>query len=412
MYLYLQKNEIMITKNTTILFILFALSSYGQWGLGNIQKAVEHKTKQHFENEGEAIGEKHAEKGLQAADDGVNKLVAWEDEQLADEKTFIDTNFIEASDIQWKRLWFVSGKEVVFYDKPFNFEEKKGVPSNWYAMEGSEKNIQVDRLDQGKSILVGGKGYLTPKVENASSDYLSDNFTVEFDFMMPIIPFGKPFSILFYAKDKQQENEIAPIKINQNKIWYNDSSGYYPLMANDEDNGVSNWYHLSISYNKGIMQIFLNEKLMIAYEEEINPTGITIDYFAISPIFFKNFLIANNQEPIIDQINSGTYTTYDIDYIAYKNKLSGLSGSILSKVAKQLTDNPDLKLDIDVYFSQFDKADENKKFGEAKTTAIAKSLLAMGVNITQINISYKGSIEQTKGNSENYKSEAVYFRKR
>ena len=183
-------------------------------------------------------------------------------------------------------------------------------------------------------------------------------------------------------------------------------------MANDEDSGVSNWYHLSISYNKGIMQIFLNERLMVAYEEEINPTGITIDYFAISPIFFKNFLIANNQEPIIDQINSGEFTTYDIDYIAYKNKLSGMSGSILSKVAKQLTDNPDLKLDIDVYFSQFDKADENKKFGEAKTTAIAKSLLAMGVNITQINISYKGSIEQAKDNSENYKSEAVYFRKR
>ena len=399
-------------KLISIILIALTVNGYAQWGLGSIQRSVEKKTQRHFEQKGESIAEEHANKGLQAAGDGVDKLVAWEDEQLADEKTFIDTNFIESSDIQWKRLWFVSGKEIVFYDKPFNFEEKKGVPSNWYAMEGTEKNIQVDQLDQGRSILVGGKGYLTPKLENSANDYLSDNFTVEFDFMMPIVPFAKPFNILFYAKDKQKENEIAPIKINQNKIWYKDSSGYYPIMANDEQTGMSNWYHVSISYNKGIMQVFLNEKLMIAYEEEINPTGITFDYYAISPIFYKNFLIANMQEPIIDQINSGVFTTYDIDYIAYKNKLSGMSGSILSKVAKQLSDNPDLKLDIDVYFSQFDKADENKKYGEAKTTAIAKSLLAMGVNITQINLTYRGSVEQKKGSSDNHKSEAVYFRKK
>ncbi len=400
---------------TLTILVLIAVSSNAQWGIGgSIQRSVERKTKKHFEDKGEKIGEEHAKKGINAglneADKGVNKLVSWEDEQLADEKTFIDTNFIEDSDIQWKRLWFVSGKDVVFYDKPFNFEEKKGVPSNWYAMKGTDKNIQVDRLDQGKSILVAGKGYLTPKVENVETDYLSDNFTIELDFMMPIVPFAKPFNILFYAKNKQKENNISPIKINQNKIWYKDSSGYYPIMANDE-NGMSNWYHLSISYNKGILQVFLNEKLMIAYDEEINPTGVTLDYYAISPIFFKNVLITNNQEPIIDQINSGVYATYDIDYLAYKDRLSGLSGSILSKISKQLTDNPDLKLDIDVYFSQFDKADENKKYGEAKTTAIAKSLLAMGVNITQINLTYRGSVEQKKGSSDNYKSEAVYFRK-
>lgn len=399
-------------KLITVLFLALTINSFGQWGLGSIQRSVEKKTKNHFERKGEAIGEEHAEKGLKAASDGVDKLVAWEDEQLADEKTFIDTNFIEASDIQWKRLWFVSGKDVVFYDKPFNFEEKKGVPSNWYAKKGTEKNIQVDQLDQGRSILVAGKGYLTPKVNNIESDYLSDNFTVEFDFMMPIVPFAKPFNVLFYAKDKQKENEIAPIKINQNKVWYKDSSGFYPVMANDEQTGMSNWYHVSISYNKGILQVFLNEKLMIAYKEDINPTGITFDYYAISPIFFKNFLIANNQQPIIEQINAGVFTSYDIDYIAYKNKLSGISGSILSKVAKQLTENPDLKLDIDVYFSQFDNADENKKYGEAKTTAIAKSLLAMGVNITQINLTYRGSVEHKKGSADNYKSEAVYFRKR
>jgi len=394
-----------------LVFTLLSINSFGQWG--NIQRNIERKTQRHFEKKGEDIGKEHAEeaadKGLQSASDGVDKLVEWEDEQLADEKTFIDTNFIEATDIQWQKLWFVSGKDVVFYDKPFNYEEKKKVPSNWYIKEKTEDNIQVDRLDQGKSILVGGKGYLTPKIKAVEKDYLSDNFTIEFDFMMPIVPFAKPFNILFYAKDKQKEIEIAPIKINQNKIWYKDSSGYYPIMANDEQTGMSNWYHVSISYNKGIMQIFLNEKLMIAYKEAINPTGFTIDYYAISPIFYKNFLIANNQEPIIKQLNSGQFITYDIDYIAYKERLNGISISILSKIAKQLNDDTNLKLNIEVYFSQFDDEKENKKYGEQKTSAIAKSLLSMGVNITQINMIYKGSIKQEPGNINNLKSEIVNF---
>ncbi len=396
----------------TIFLIGLSISSFAQFG--NIQRSIERKTKNHYEEKGEAIGEKHAteaaNKGMQSASDGIDKLVAWEDEQLADEKIFIDTNFIEYTDIQWQRLRFVSGENVIFYDKPFNFEEDEKVPSNWHINGKSKGEVQVSRLDQGKIIIVSADGFLTPKIENIEQDYLPDNFTLEFDFMMPVVPFSKPFSIYFYAKDEQQDNNLAPIKINQNVVTYKDSSGYYPVVANDE-NGMSNWYHLSISYNKDFLQIFINERLMVTYKEDINPTGFTIDYFAIAPIFYKNFLIASNQEPIIDQINSGVFTTYDIDYIAYKNRLSGLSSSILSKVAKQLNDDPDLKLDIDVYFSQFDNDDENNKYGEEKTTAIAKTLLAMGVNVTQINMKFKGSVKQKPGSEDNLKSEVVCFRK-
>jgi len=396
----------------TLLLIAFSMGSFAQFG--NIQRSIERKTRKHYQDKGEAIGEKHAneaaEKGLQAADDGVNKLVKWEDEQLADEKIFIDTNFIEYSDIQWQRLRFVSGENIIFYDKPFNFEKDEKAPSNWFINKKSKGDVQISGLDQGKVIITSGQGYLTPLIKNPEQDYLPDNFTIEFDFMMTVVPFSKPFSIYFYAKGKQKANDIAPIKINQNVVTYKDSSGYYPVLANDE-NGMSNWYHLSVSYNKGLMQIYLNERLMVAYKEDINPTGITIDYFAIAPIFYKNILIASDQKPIIEQINSGVFTTYDIDFIAYKNRLSGMSASVLSKVAKQLTDNPELKLNIDVYFSQFDDPEENKKYGEAKTTAIAKTLLAMGVNVTQINMNFKGSVKQEQGGDDNMKSEVVFFRK-
>ena len=194
----------------TIFLIGLSISSFAQFG--NIQRSIERKTKNHYEEKGEAIGEKHAteaaNKGMQSASDGIDKLVAWEDEQLADEKIFIDTNFIEYTDIQWQRLRFVSGENVIFYDKPFNFEEDEKVPSSWHINGKSKGEVQVSRLDQGKIIIVSADGFLTPKIENIEQDYLPDNFTLEFDFMMPVVPFSKPFSIYFYAKDEQQDNNL------------------------------------------------------------------------------------------------------------------------------------------------------------------------------------------------------------
>jgi len=400
-----------------ILAMAFAVNSYGQFGIQNYYKK---KVEKHYEKEGEKQAQKGvdaglnaadeaAEKGLNEAEKGAQKFDDWAEDEFADEVVFVDENLVDAENIQWQRLRFVSGKDLIFLDKPFNFEKEKRAPSNWYIKKGS--HTEISEFDQGKVIMGAGEGFLTPKLNNVESDYLPDNFTFEFDFMMPVSPFSKPMNINFYAKDKQSRKGFWPIKINKNIVTYKDSSAHYPVLFAD-DNGMDHWYRFSLSYNKGLIKVYLNERLMITYQDDVEPTGLSIDYMAYTPIFFKNFVLATNSVSIEDQLNAGSYTSYNVEYMSYNEKLSGRSISELAPIANMLKKNPDMKIEAEVYFSQSEKKKENNKFGEMKADAIRDVLVAMGVAANQVSSNFVGSIESAAGNSDNIKSEMVVFRKK
>lgn len=395
--------------------LAFSVNSFGQWG-GSIQNHYKNKVKNSYKRKGKAEGQKHideqANKGLDEADKGIQKYEDWEEKEFADEKVFIDTNVIENSQIQWQRLRFVSGNKIIFYDKPFNFEENEKAPSNWYINEKSKGTTEISDLDEGKIIVVSADGYLTPKIANSENDYLPDNFTIEFDFMMPVTPFSKPMNINLYAIGKQDKKGFSQIKINKNKVSYKDSSAYYPVILNEEDNASLNWYRFSLSFDKGLIKIYLNERLMVSYNDEINPTGFSVDYFAYTPIFFKNFMIATDKVSVVDQVYAGGYTSYNINYLSYKNRLAGRSISDLSKIANLLKADPSMKMDVDVYFSQFEKENENTEMGQAKAKAVEDALVAMGVGKGQITVIYKGAIVSKEGSADNKKSEMVVFKKK
>ncbi|NOR88532.1 MAG: hypothetical protein GQ527_13080 [Bacteroidales bacterium] len=405
-------------RNLIIVIILaLSVNTYGQFGIQNHYKK---KVEKHFQKEGEKQAQKgidaglnEADKGIEAglneADKGLQAFDDWAEDEFADELVYVDENLIDASNIQWQRLRFVTGQDILFYDKPFNFEKDKKAPSNWYIKKKS--HTEISEFDQGKMITAAGEGYLTPMVANTEEDYLPNDFTFEFDFMMPVSPFSKPMNINFYAKEKQSRKGFWPIKINKNIVTYKDSSAHYPVLYLDE-NGMDNWYRFSVSFNNGLIKIYLNERLMITYQDEIEPTGISIDYMAYTPIFFKNFILATNCKLIEDQINSGSYTSYNVDYVTYKGKLSGRSISELAPIANLLIDQPDMKIEADVYFSQHEKNKDNTKFGKEKAQALHDVMTAMGVKDGQFSATFIASIHSEANNDENRKSEAVIFRKK
>jgi outer membrane protein OmpA-like peptidoglycan-associated protein len=399
-------------KKFSLIIFLFALTygAYAQFGsihrraLNETRKRVKYNANKKAEEETREV----REEGLKAAEEGVNAFEAWYDPYYGEVKMFVDENLIEESDVQWQRLQFVPGKEIIFYDKPFNYEARSKHPTMWYVDEESNGEVQVDALDQGEALLLSGPGYISPKFKGSNGDYLSDNFTLSFDFMMPVSPYAKPMYVNFYGIENKNL-ELAAIKINKNFVTYKDSTSRYPVMAYDE-NGMYNWYRISVEYNKGILNVYMNERKMISYKEDFNPTGITITYEAITPIFLHNFMLAKNAESIHDQLAAGSYTSYNIDYLMNKSKLSGPSIAELSSIALELINHPEMKLEADVYFSQSKKEKENEEYGKQKAEAIKKILVSMGANEDQISTTYKGFILSSKDNPKNYLSEAVIFR--
>ncbi|OYT11862.1 MAG: hypothetical protein B6I18_02710 [Bacteroidetes bacterium 4572_112] len=181
-----------------------------------------------------------------------------------------------------------------------------------------------------------------------------------------------------------------------------------------QDNGMANWYRISISFDEGLLKVYMNEREMIVYnDKDLNPTGVTLDYYAVPPLSIKSFLISGAPKTIYDQIREeGKFTSYNIDYNIHTSKLPGISLSELTKIAAILIKNPDMKMDIDVYFSHMKREDENNDYGAGKTEAVKRSLIAMGVEEEQINVVYKGSIISSEINPKNRFSEAVVFTKK
>jgi len=401
---------------TLLVVIPFALNAQAQFG--SIHKKVLRKASKHAEKKAVDLGTKQANKGIDKgfneAEKGVDKLIGWEEEEFKEEMEYLDTTLIEASDIPWARLNFVTGQDIIFYDKPFSFDKKNDIPFYWIIDDKTNGEAQIDDVNQGYAIVAGAENHLTPKVKNPKIDYLPDNFTFEFEYIMPVVPYSKPIKIHFYAMGEQENPGYEPIFINRNKINYKDSTSSYPIVLDNTTN-FEDWYRVSISYKADTTRIYMNERLMIVYPEKksFNPTGLSFDFFAYTPILLKSFIIASNPKSIEEQLNNGKYTSYKIDYLRSINRLSGVSMSELLRVAKYLINNPSKNLDVDVYFSHEQrktKVKENDVYGKKKAELIKETLASMGVDEKQMNLVYKGYIIPSEINPKNSLSEAVIFR--
>ena len=404
-------------KTIFTLLMLFVCSISLQAQFGRISNRVMHNAQRHAENKVVNYGTKQAnkgiDKGLNEAEKGINKLTDWEDEEFGDEMEYLDTTLIEASSIPWTRLNFATGTDLIFYDKPFSFDKKHKTPFYWEWDKSTNGKVQIDDVDQGYAIVASAETHLTPKVKNMKEDYLPKNFTFEFEYVMPVVPISKPIKIQWYAMGEQEDLGYEPILINRNSVNYKDSSNTYPVVMDNTSN-FEDWYRVSVRYNNDTTRIYLNERLMIVYPEKksFNPTGISLDFFAYTPILMKSFIIASNPKPIKEQLLDGKYTSYKIDYLRGSNRLTGVSMAELVRVAKVMVANPDKKLDVDVYFSHEQnktKVKENDEYCAQKAQLIKETLVSMGVDEKQLNVKSKGYIIPSDFNPKNSLSEAVIF---
>jgi len=400
---------------TIIVLLGFTFNLQAQFG--RISNRVMHNAQRHAENKAVDYGTKQAnkgvDKGFEEAEKGINKLVDWEDEEFSDEMEYLDTTLIDASSIQWARLTFATGQDLIFYDKPFSFDKKHKEPFYWIWDKSTNGKVQIDDVNQGYAIVASAETHLTPKVKDPKKDYLPDNFTFEFEFVMPVSPISKPIKIQWYAMGEQEDKGYEPIFINRNKINYKDSSNTYPVVLDNTTN-FEDWYRVSVRHQDDTTRIYFNERLMIIYpeKESFNPTGISLDFFAYTPILLKSFIIASNPKPIEEQLLNGKYTSYKIDYLRSTNRLTGVSMSELVRIARVLIENPDKKVDVDVYFSHEQKkteVKENDAYCEQKAKLIKETLVSMGVDEKQLNVTPKGYIIPSDFNPKNSLSEAVIF---
>jgi outer membrane protein OmpA-like peptidoglycan-associated protein len=410
-------------KKVKFLFVILALLlSYGaaqaQWGkrLGKkieeaAQRTVERKAEQKTE---EAVGkgidkatdpdtykDKDGDKGESKPESKkAKKKAAEEEEDDADEQSDADEDKtadapkgVKAAEMTYAKSDFVPGDEIIFEDLLIG-EQLGEFPSMWDLKSGV---AEVASINGENAIHMEQATLIMPFMKE--KNYLPDVFTIEFDLFIPkgeeyssnsrynidlVNAAGKlPLQIYFYLLDG----------ITVRWSWLSGGETSTGEVANFPFNrGAFN--HFAISFNKRAMKAYVNGNRFVNIPRCDAPTRFQIyshEGNAADKKFIKNVRIAKGAVPLYDRMMSdGKFITYGITFDVGKSTIKPESMGEINRIAKLMTDNPDLKFSVEGHTDATGSAASNQTLSEARSKAIVDKLVEMGVAADRLQSAGKG----------------------
>ena len=313
--------------------------------------------------------------------------------------------------IEWKRFDFVPGTEVIFEDNQSG-EQNGEFPSKWDLFQGIFENITFD----GSNVIyciqsnMNSGGGIVPLIKNAKSDYLPDEFTVEFD-----IYFDEKSNnfILYFLDYKNQQgldksvaNQNKYITISKNSARYPGlSEGYYPGYNSATIDKNGKWRHISISFNKRALKVYLDDaRVMNVPNIQYNPTGISVGFHKTgsteTKTFIKNFRIAKGAVPLYEKmLTDGKFVTTGIRFDVNKAIIKPESMGVINYVFSMMNDNPGLNFSVEGHTDSDGDDSLNLKLSEDRAKAVADLLISMGISQNRLKTAGWGESKPTSDNS-------------
>lgn len=317
---------------------------------------------------------------------------------------------------KYNKFDFVAGDEIIFEDNLAG-EQLGEFPSQWDLLGGVAEIAEVD----GQNVIAMEEGAKIRPYMEPIHDYLGDVFTIEFDYYQFLEQKGEDYGYIeFYLKAKDSKDHIYGTTILDLEFnnfyqadyygktnysgtsttdfrysWQNTSDGR--LSGNNDalDVGPNNWVHVSISFNKRALKIYVNETRIANIPNMSNQSGFL--YFSYGgaadgfPAYIRNVRVAKGAVPLYDRMmTDGKFITYGITFDVGKSVIKDESMGEINRIVKLMTDNPDLKFSVEGHTDNTGSAANNQKLSEARSKAIVDKLVEMGIASSRLSASGKG----------------------
>ena len=277
---------------------------------------------------------------------------------------------------------FVPGDKIVFEDD-FIEDQNGEFPSHW-------------NLDAGQAVVneVAGKAVFSLTQGNycrvyplmKTKSYLTDPFTIEFDYY----PNGSAYGpVLFLAyKDKDGNDQEANIQFTERggvETGYlpKDFSADYP---NEDDNTFFNkWHHCALIYKNNQLKCYVDQYRILV----IPNVGIVPNSFGFggigdmnNPIVFTNVRAAagGNMNMVAKKFTASKIVTHGITFDVDKADIKPQSMGTLNMVVRVMKNNPGLKFEIDGHTDNTGDAAHNMTLSQQRADAVKAQLVSMGID--------------------------------
>jgi len=281
--------------------------------------------------------------------------------------------------LEWAKYDFVPGDKVIFEDD-LTGEENGEFPSRWDLKQGT---AEVARLDGENVIFLrGGHPTIVPYLENSTSDYLPDIFTIEFD-----VYFGYTYIQVYMYDRKNQRGSGAGqdfLYVGYNYLQLGSAKSTYPSQVEQK-----RWAHISIAYTNGKFKAYLDDTRLVNIPRmEFNPIGLSFHCYAASddyPVYLKNIRIAEGGVKYYDRVlQDGKIVANGIRFDLGKASLKSESMGVINEIYELMDENSELNFSVEGHTDSQGNDDFNMQLSQDRSETVMNTLVKMGISADRL----------------------------
>ncbi|MEO8146301.1 MAG: OmpA family protein [Bacteroidia bacterium] len=273
---------------------------------------------------------------------------------------------------------FVPGENILFEDN-FLSDQDGEFASHWNLKSGQAVVNKV--ADKTAFVLIAGNyARVSPLIK--VPNYLTDSFTVEFDFYVT------SYAPVLFLKAKDKDNRAVNFGYRVNTSYFpNELSENFP--EGTDASFKKKWHHAALAYRSGQMKCYVDQyRVLVIPQCGFVPQEIGLGGIASkdNPVVFTNVRIASggNMNMLGKILTDGKFITHAITFDVNKADIKPESMGFLNSLVKFLKENSNVKLEIDGHTDSDGDEASNMKLSQQRADAVKAQLVLMGIDASRL----------------------------
>ena len=289
-----------------------------------------------------------------------------------------------SDEMAWNKTDFVAGDEVIFEDLLIG-EQLGEFPSMWELIEG---NAEIGQMNGENIISMEQWTKICPLMKDMKN-YLSESFTVEFDFYVPNEDKG---SRIFFHIVGEDDKDVVTLdwmlaprgteRKGYTAVWVTTSGSKRENNA-AVDMSKPGWHKFALSFNKRALKVYLDGFRVTNVPNVEQGSSIVIEKHYSNDEqrgYIKNVRIAKGAVPLYDRMMSdGKFITYGITFDVGKATIKPESMGEINRIVQLMNENPDLKFSVEGHTDSTGNPTSNQTLSEQRSQAIVAKLVELGI---------------------------------
>lgn len=300
---------------------------------------------------------------------------------------------------------FVPGDNVLFEDH-FEDDQDGEFPAHWELEAGQGV---LNKLGGKESFSLTEGNYVIVHPRLKTKTYLTDPFTVEFDYYPMVGGSSYGINVFLYYTDKDGSEQRGQVGFNENGnvstsgFPSNDFNADYPGGAGD-DAYHNKWHHGALIYKNGQLKCYLDQyRVLVVPSLNVVPAAVAFGGIGDqqTPIVFNDVRVASGGQMnmIGRKFTESKIVTHGINFDVDKAVIRPESMGTLNMIVKVMNDNPGVKFEIGGHTDNTGTAAHNLTLSQQRADAVKTQLVSMGIDVARLSTKGYGDTKPISDNN-------------